>query len=158
MAKAKDTKQRRAAEAWPLMFNFFMQTSPQRLETLQRRGLTPNDSRVLFALLSDGKPISTLARELSCDPSTATWLIDRLERLGLAERRASGEDRRVKLVALTEKGARSKREILREYHCPPPELYLLSQQELKKVIDIFRKLHLTAAPGQELATCREMSA
>lgn len=140
MTEAQDEQRQCAAQAWPLMFDFFMQTSPQRLETLQRRGLTPNDSRVLFALPSSGKPISTLARELSCDPSTATWLIDRLERLGLAERRASAQDRRVKLVALTQKGARSKLEILREYHRPPPELYALSLQELKKLSAIFKKL------------------
>ncbi len=92
---------------------------------LQKRGLTPNDSRALFGLDKDGKPIGVLARELACDPSTATWLVDRLERLGFAERRPSAQDRRVKLVTLTAKGAKSMEELLVEYHRPPPELSVL---------------------------------
>jgi DNA-binding MarR family transcriptional regulator len=46
-----------------------------------------------------------LAREWRCDASTATWIVDRLEGKGLAERRAHATDRRVKLVVLTPRGA-----------------------------------------------------
>jgi len=130
----------RAAAAWRLMFDFLMKSSPQRLESLERRGLTPNDSRALFALTKEGKPIGQLARELGCDPSNATWLLDRLEDSGLAERRASATDRRVKLVALTAKGVKAAAEIMEEYRRPPPQLTQLTAKELDELIAVLEKL------------------
>jgi DNA-binding MarR family transcriptional regulator len=140
MTTSKKSQPKRAAEAWRLMFDFLTQSTSQRLESLQKRGLTPNDSKVLFGLDENGKPIGVLARELACDPSTATWLVDRLERLGLTERRSSQEDRRVKLVALTAQGASSREELLKEYHRPPPELGVLSAHELNELIGLLKKL------------------
>ena len=122
------------------MFDFVMQSSPKRLESLQKRGLTPNDSRALFALDGQGKAIGILARELACDPSNATWLVDRLERAGFAERRSSEQDRRVKLVALTAKGANAMNELLKEYHRPPSQFGELSANEVQHLIGILSKL------------------
>jgi DNA-binding MarR family transcriptional regulator len=62
----------------------------------------------------------SLADEWECDASNATWIVDRLERSGLAERRTVARDRRVKLVVLTPKGAETKRELMEEFHSPPP--------------------------------------
>ena len=53
-----------------------------------------------------------LADEWECDASNATWMVDRLEKLGLAERRAVAEDRRIKQVILTAKGLRVRTELL----------------------------------------------
>jgi DNA-binding MarR family transcriptional regulator len=41
---------------------------------------------------------------LRCDNSSVTGIADRLEKAGLAERRAHPTDRRVKTLALTERG------------------------------------------------------
>lgn len=136
-----DPDTERAAEAWRLMFEFLMLSAPQRLQVQQEHGLTPNDSRALFSLDADGRPIGMLAREWACDPSTATWLVDRLERLGLAERSPSSSDRRVKLVRVTEKGARTRSDLMAAYHRPPAQMAKLSQDELDAVIEIFKKLH-----------------
>ena len=134
-----------AYEAWRLMFVFLMHSAPQRLEAQRRYGLTPNDSRVLFSLDADGKPIGTLAREWGCDPSTATWLVDRLERSGLADRIPSPSDRRVKLVRATEKGAATRNELQAAYHQPPPELASLPASDLDALVRIFGKLHTEGA-------------
>ncbi|RZI53841.1 MAG: MarR family transcriptional regulator [Pseudonocardia sp.] len=45
-----------------------------------------------------------LAQRLSCDPSTVTFLVDRLTERGLAQRTGDAVDRRVKVVSLTAKG------------------------------------------------------
>lgn len=129
-----------ASEAWRLMFDFLMRSAPQRLEAQQRHGLTPNDSRALFSLDADGKPIGALAREWGCDPSTATWLVDRLERSGLADRIASSSDRRVKLVRATEKGIATKNDLQTAYYHPPAEMAKLSSSDLNALIRICRKL------------------
>jgi DNA-binding MarR family transcriptional regulator len=130
-----------ATEAWRLMFDFLMRSAPGRLEIQQKLGLTPNDSRALFTLdKGAGKPIGVLAAQWRCDPSTATWLVDRLEQAGLAERVSSPMDRRVKLVRLTPKGAAATEELMREYHRPPPEMLALSRTDLDELIGLLRKL------------------
>jgi DNA-binding MarR family transcriptional regulator len=82
----------------------------------------------------------SLAEEWECDASNATWIVDRLERLGLAERRAVPHDRRVKLVVLTAKGERTKAELLREFHTPPADLLALSERDLKTLERLLAKL------------------
>ena len=50
--------------------------------------------------------MSSLAGAWKCDASNVTWLVDRLEEHGLAERRAHPGDRRIRTVALTPEGRR----------------------------------------------------
>src|SRR5215813_6139394 len=96
-----------SARVWRAMFDVLMRSAPQRTSSLSRRGLTPNDSRALFSLdAREGRPMRSLAEAWQCDPSNTTWIVDRLEKLGLAERRSVPEDRRVKLVVPTGKGLR----------------------------------------------------
>jgi DNA-binding MarR family transcriptional regulator len=123
------------------MFDFLMKSAPAREASLGRRGLTPNDARALFTLAAgDAMPIGALAARWGCDPSNATWIVDRLERSGLAVRHASDEDRRVKLVTLTTAGARTQRELLAEYHRPPAEMGRLTAAELTALRRILAKL------------------
>ena len=78
------------------MFDFLIRSAPHRTRSLAKRGLTPNDSRALFSLAADqGRSMRSLADAWQCDPSNATWIIDRLETLGLAERQAVASDRGV---------------------------------------------------------------
>ncbi|OVZ62372.1 MULTISPECIES: MarR family winged helix-turn-helix transcriptional regulator [unclassified Pigmentiphaga] len=133
-----------AADAWKLMFDFLMKSAPQRLESQQKHGLTPNDSRALFSLDKAGKPVGTLAREWGCDPSTATWLVDRLERAGLAERVPSPDDRRVKLVRVTRRGTETLQDLMAAYQRPPAEMSRLSRDELAALVGILGKLRKDA--------------
>lgn len=129
-----------AADTWRLMFDFFISTNPQRSDSLQRRGLTPNDSRILNSLDTVGRPIGELARQFNSDPSNTTWVVDRLEQAGLVERRPSPTDRRVKLVALTPLGLATQTALLAEFRLPPPGLAALSSAELETLHRIFSKL------------------
>ena len=65
--------------------------------------------RALYALQ---EPLSMrdLAERLYLDPSNLTALVDRLEDLGLVERRADSEDRRVKRIVVTPAGCAPPRE------------------------------------------------
>ncbi|MFI0717539.1 MarR family winged helix-turn-helix transcriptional regulator [Streptomyces sp. NPDC021224] len=45
-----------------------------------------------------------LAERMSCEPSNATFVIDKLEKQGLVERRPHPTDRRAKLLVLTPEG------------------------------------------------------
>ena len=128
---AKD-KAALAAEAWKRMFDFFMRTGVQRGRVLARMGLTPNDARALSALdVPGGRTMRSLADEWGCDASNATWIVDRLEERGFAERRAIAGDRRVKLVVLTAAGAKARQKVLEGMYEAPPELVALPRASLE---------------------------
>ena len=126
---------------WRALFDFLMRSAPHRTRALSERGLTPNDSRALFSLeVDEGRSMRSLADAWQCDPSNATWIVDRLEKLGLAERRGVPHDRRVKLVALTAKGKRTRAALLKEFHRPPEQLAALDLEDLRTLDRILSKL------------------
>src|SRR5215211_7841794 len=79
------------------------------------------------------------------DASNATWIVDRLEERGLAERRTIPTDRRVKLVVLTAKGDRTRNEMIRTLFEPPPELLELDLADLEALRDAVARLPLNGA-------------
>lgn len=71
---------------------------------LEKLQLTFPQALVLNVLGQEGPlPISVLAERTGSANSTVSGIVDRLERLGLAQRERSGRDRRVVYVAATEK-------------------------------------------------------
>jgi DNA-binding MarR family transcriptional regulator len=75
------------------------------LQETEAHGITP----VQFAALqtvnnAPGMDQRTLAARIGLDTSTVAGVIDRLEARGLLQRNASAEDRRVRLLTLTETG------------------------------------------------------
>ena len=68
-------------------------------------GLTAVQAMALHTLGDDdGVPAGRLGERVQLTSATLTGIIDRLENLGFAERRASKQDRRAVLVCLTGKG------------------------------------------------------
>jgi len=145
MASGGKRKRAVANEAWRRIFDFIATTADQRDRTLERLDLSPGEVRALSSLADDdAKTMQTLATEWRCDASTATWLVDRLERRGLAARQASPDDRRLKLVKLTALGSRTKRRLQAELYKPPPELLGLDEPELIALRDA--AAHLPTGP------------
>jgi DNA-binding MarR family transcriptional regulator len=85
-----------------------------------------------------------LAEEWACDASNLTWIVDRLETLGLAQRRTVPHDRRVKLVVLTAKGLKTKTALMEEFH-PPAELLELDHVDLEDLQRVLEKLRFSAS-------------
>src|SRR5206468_7406274 len=73
---------------------------------LRARGLTAAGWSAMAAVTASAAPLSQreLARQLGVDGATLVATIDRLAAASLVERMPSLEDRRVKLVVLTERG------------------------------------------------------
>jgi DNA-binding MarR family transcriptional regulator len=133
---ARPTKASLAAETWRHIFDFIVGTVEQRSRTLGDFGLTPNDARALGTLEAErGRTMRSFAEAMSCDASTATWIVDRLVAKGLVERRAQPSDRRVTLVALTPAGERTRARVLEAQYTPPAELLLLDRAELVALRD-----------------------
>jgi DNA-binding MarR family transcriptional regulator len=130
-----------AAEAWRPLARFFFDTASHRSEIFRAHGLTPNDAKALWALDPvQGKTMRALADRWFCDASNATWMGDRLEERGLAERRADPNDRRVKLVVLTPRGMEERRRLMDLLFEPPPELLKLDRADLESLRDALAKL------------------
>jgi DNA-binding MarR family transcriptional regulator len=140
MATSRSSKSKLAAEIWKALFDFIIATRAQRDQVLGQYGLTPNDSRALYSLDTRGKTMQALARGWACDPSNATWIVDRLEKHGLAERRQLPGDRRVRMVALTRAGRAARDALRREMYRPPPELLQLEHAELEVLVAAVSKL------------------
>jgi DNA-binding MarR family transcriptional regulator len=137
-------KQDLAAEAWRPLARFFFETASHRSEIFRAHGLTPNDAKALWALDPDrGKTMRALAEGWFCDASNATWMVDRLEERGLAERRSDPGDRRVKLVVLTPHGVEERRRLMELLFEPPPELLQLDRSDLESLRDALAKLPTT---------------
>jgi DNA-binding MarR family transcriptional regulator len=135
-----------AAEAWRAIFDFIVATAPERSRAIGESGLTPNDARALQSLTQKpGRTMGSLAEEWKCDASTATWIVDRLEAKGLAERRAHPTDRRVKLVGLTSPGMRMKARQTQQAYIPPRALLQLDLADLVALRNAVVKL---SVPGQ----------
>src|SRR5215471_10652675 len=130
-----------ARRVWQALFDLLIQSAPVRTASLARRGLTPNDSRALFSLdPRTGRSMRSLADAWQCDPSNATFIVDRLEALGLASRQPLLHDKRVKLVVLTRKGEKTRADLLEEFHQPPAAFEQLDRADLEALERILARL------------------
>jgi DNA-binding MarR family transcriptional regulator len=130
-----------ANEAWRGMVALFHSRKHQVMEVAAAYGLNPGAMNALL-FLEPGEPCSMgrLADAWKCDASNVTWLVDRLEEHGLAERRPHPTDRRVRTVALTRKGTRMRAQIESKLFEAPASLRELSPHDLETLTRIVRKL------------------
>lgn len=89
----------------------------------------------------DGTPSHELARELQCNASNLTGLIDRMEGNGWVYRQRSSEDRRVWFVKLTEEGKEMKRNTFPQHRAYMKErMDVLTEEELRSLKTLLQKL------------------
>ncbi|MGI8801617.1 MAG: MarR family winged helix-turn-helix transcriptional regulator [Solirubrobacteraceae bacterium] len=129
-----------AQEAWTLMSRLFWELRPRMLNVAGEFGLTPPQIFALHALDPE-HPISMgeLAAHLHCDNSNVTGLVDRLTAQGLVERREAPQDRRVRMLVVTERGAAIRarlRSVLAEV---PPALARLGADDQRRLRDLMRQ-------------------
>ena len=138
MSRVSNSKEAVAAEVWHLLGEMFQKQFRGAAAKLQEIGLTPGHLKVLM-LLSSGEAMTmgSLAQGMSCDASTMTWLIDRLEEGGLVERKMLASDRRVKTVVLTASGLKKTNEVKKRLYKPPAELLDLDEETLEVLRDAF---------------------
>jgi DNA-binding MarR family transcriptional regulator len=149
---SKSATETLARRVWQALFDLLIRSAPARTASLARRGLTPNDSRALFSLdPRTGRSMRSLADEWQCDPSNATFIVDRLEELGLASRQPLLHDKRVKLVVLTRKGEKTRTALLQEFHQPPAEFDGLDRADLEALERILARLmHSRTTNGRDI--------
>lgn len=134
---------RAGREAWRTIFALLFdgQAHGRLSEASAAAGVSPGLLKLLFHLEpGEGIPMRDLADHWRCDASYVTSLTDALEERGLAARRPHPTDRRVKMIALTEKGAATRKVALELLHEPPPSFAALTAAEQRQLRDLLRKV------------------
>jgi DNA-binding MarR family transcriptional regulator len=137
-------------DTWARLLTLFTHKRDALFGVLATYGLTPPHGHAVSLLMEGPARMRDLADRLGCDASYITALVDRLEEAGLAERRTSEHDRRVKVIALTPAGQAAARRIEAAISDPPPELRALTRAERRQlaalVVKAVPELDPTAHP------------
>lgn len=80
-----------------------------------------------------------LAEVSGIEPSNLTGIVDKLEARGLVERRASREDRRVKLVCFTRAGQTFRDRLRERLQGPTPWMVALAEADQAQLLSLLRK-------------------
>jgi MarR family transcriptional regulator, organic hydroperoxide resistance regulator len=98
-------------QAWGLLYDLLLAQRARMPAIAAELDLSPMQIQLL-RLIEPERPVAMgkAACGLGCDASNITGIVDRLEAAGLAERRPSPEDRRARVIVVTEAGRRVVRE------------------------------------------------
>lgn len=133
-----------ATQAWAQMLAFI--TGQDRLRALRLElDLGVGKSELLIKLAQAPMTLREVAQAAEVDPSAATVAVDRLERRGLVQRRAHPDDKRRRLVHLTDAGLQAAATAQRILTDPPPALAALNPDDIAALTRIFATLN--AKPG-----------
>ncbi len=129
------------------MFPLFLSRRDVFFSALAAHGLTPTHGIALMGLLGGPQRMSAMAGNMACDASYITAVVDRLESLGLASRRQSDTDRRVREIVLTPKGRKVAASLQETMATPPAEMAALSEREAVTLARILRKVQPAEPPS-----------
>ena len=115
-------------------------------EVAARHGLTGQQAALLRSL-DHPRRMRAVADHLRCDPSNVTGLIDRIERRGLVERAPDPDDRRVRLLALTERGRAVRDGLEAELVVQVAGASTLTPDEAAALLALLDRIRLGGAPG-----------
>ena len=128
-------------ELWPTLVELVFATKSWWVALCSEFDLTPVQGQAL-RVLDPGRPIpmSTLAEQLLCDASNVTGIVDKLESRGLIARQGSDHDRRVKQLAVTERGCEIRDKLIAAIMTPPRSVVGLPREVKTRLADILRTL------------------
>jgi DNA-binding MarR family transcriptional regulator len=130
-----------ASDAWRL----FMKVAEKQMEhaevLLEEIGLSPVMGHFLDEIAHMGTgTLSQLGARMGVDPGWVTDVVDKLEQRGEVRRVTSSEDRRVKMIELTEKGRETWRYMDGAIAAGPAQLADLAEHELRTLLRIAERL------------------
>ena len=120
----------------------------QHGEQLSQRYGVPVSAMKALRRLNAPVPMKDLGQQMHCDPSFVTMIADVLEKHGLATREPNPADRRVKNLALTDRGLELKAAVEQEMLGLMPWTHALDRSEREQFLDLLRKMckSLAASP------------
>ncbi len=134
------------ADTWSRLMGLFASRRDAFFAELHDLQLTPPHGHALMTLKGGPTRMRDLADHMACDASYITSVADRLEELGLAERRFSPADRRARELVLTAKGEQVAERLRRVMAEPPEQLAVLSERDRRSLARIARQLGEPTGP------------
>jgi DNA-binding MarR family transcriptional regulator len=132
-----------ASRAHAAMSHLVLEQRDLRQLTAERTGVSFARARVLRRLARGPMRMSELAEELGTEKPYLTVMIDDLEQRGLVTRTQSSDDRRVRVLALTDAGRTVAEQAEQVVSEPAPGLSRLTPGELATLVSLLEK---AAAP------------
>lgn len=130
-----------ANEIWSILRVLFGRQKRRFLIAASALDLHPGQASALMNMTPGTPlPMHQLADQLGCDSSNVTGITDRLEARGLVARQPYEQDRRVKHIVLTQKGAKVRERLAAEMGGPPQGLARLSAGEQRQLRDLLRRV------------------
>ena len=144
---AKGAKNRALSlKLWVVLARAHAAVEAHAAAQVARHDLTLTEFGILEALFHKGPMLlGEVQRRILVSSGGITYLVDRLEKRGLVERRACTEDRRARYAALTEAGEALIEQIFPEHAaCIEHALSGLKRKEKQMAVDLLRTLGRTA--------------
>lgn len=135
-----------ARQAWTAM-QAFMQSTDRRRALHAELDIGSDKAQLLISLVRAPMTLREISRAFDVDPSAATVAVDRLERRGLVHREPNPDDKRSKLVTLTDKGRQAATTAHRILTDPPTALAALDAASLTALTQILTGLTAEPDPG-----------
>lgn len=148
-----ENKQSTALKLWVVLSRAHMAVSSHAEADMARHDLSPGEFAILEALYHKGPLLlGEVQRKILVSSGGVTYLVDRLEKQGLVERRDCPGDRRARFAALTPAGEAFIGRIFPD-HAKAIESALagLTGDEQRTAIELLRKLGIHAAEHPPVA-------
>jgi MarR family 2-MHQ and catechol resistance regulon transcriptional repressor len=131
-----------AIHTWLIMLKARNSIARYALPPITEEGLGDSDFRVLDVLLHKGPmPVNAIGPKVDLNPGSVSVAVDRLYKKGFVSRVESSSDRRVRTVALTEKGQEMFVPLFRRHAALIKRAFQdVSPEELQQLERIFKKI------------------
>jgi DNA-binding MarR family transcriptional regulator len=141
MTVVSTSRREQAERIWDAM-RLIVLDNTRNADLTERFGLGPGGGKLRTLLVLKDGPLSLrqIAGARGVEPPYVTVIVDRLEELGLVERTTDPEDRRRKLVSLTDSGKVAVRIATEAAAAPPAALGHLSPEEMDQLDGLLAKL------------------
>jgi MarR family 2-MHQ and catechol resistance regulon transcriptional repressor len=120
----------------------FRSIGDQANKSIQRFNLNPTEFAVLELLFHKGDtPLQQIGGKILIASGSITYVVDKLEKKGLLERKQCAKDRRVTYASLTESGTRFMEEIFPQHERFVHDIQSgLTSEEKEELITLLKKL------------------
>jgi MarR family 2-MHQ and catechol resistance regulon transcriptional repressor len=139
---AEPKKSPEALHAWLIMLKAWQSMSHYVFPALLEEGLGDSDFRVLEVLFHKGPmPVNAIGPKVDLNPGSVSVAVDRLYKKGFVSRVESIRDRRVRTVALTEKGRKMFLPLFRRHTALIKRAFQdVSSEELQQLEVVLKKI------------------
>ena len=145
------TRKTEGVHLWLVLMKAHQALHQHAMRSIDGTGLCFSDFAVLEMLLHKGPlPVNTLGASVSLSSGSATAAIDRLEKKGLVRRAADANDRRTRIVHLTDSGKALIAAAFRKHEADMQAATSgLGESDKTLLIDLLKKLGKSGAAEDE---------